>query len=163
GYADQVYGYANHNQPGALWLQYWFFYYYNDKALLGSGNHEGDWELVQVGIGVGERPVAVTYSQHTSGERCDWAGVEKEDRAPGGRGGRGRGPPRARRPPRLLPPPGAPPAGADRPPPQRRQGAGGAPAPKCDPRPRPGGGGRAGSRGEPPPLADPLLPRCRQP
>jgi Vacuolar protein sorting-associated protein 62 len=82
GYADQVYGYANHNQPGALWLQYWFFYYYNDKALLGSGNHEGDWELVQIGIGQGEQPRTATYSQHTSGERCGWDEVEMEDGAP---------------------------------------------------------------------------------
>jgi hypothetical protein len=78
GYADQVYGYANYNQPGALWLQYWFFYYYNDKALLGSGRHEGDWELVQIGLGNSERPVTVTYSQHTSGERCAWDDVEME-------------------------------------------------------------------------------------
>jgi Vacuolar protein sorting-associated protein 62 len=78
GYADQVYGYANRNQPGALWLQYWFFYYYNDKALLGSGRHEGDWELVQLGLGNGERPLTVTYSQHTAGERCTWDEVEKE-------------------------------------------------------------------------------------
>lgn len=82
GYADQVYGYANRNQPSALWLQYWLFYYYNDKALLGSGRHEGDWELVQIKIDAGEQPVTVTYSQHTSGELCDWDDVEKQDGAP---------------------------------------------------------------------------------
>lgn len=82
GYANQVYGYANRNSEGELWLQYWFFYYYNDKALLGSGRHEGDWELVQILIGVGDRPVTVTYSQHTSGERCGWEEVEKKDGVP---------------------------------------------------------------------------------
>jgi hypothetical protein len=79
GYANQVYGFANRNSPGELWLQYWFFYYYNDKGLFGSGLHEGDWELVQFRLGAGEEPEVATYAQHTYGEKADWADVEKED------------------------------------------------------------------------------------
>jgi hypothetical protein len=78
GYADQVYGYANRNQPGELWLQYWLFFYYNDKAMLGSGRHEGDWELVQVRIGSDGEPDAATYSQHTNGESAIWGEIEME-------------------------------------------------------------------------------------
>ncbi len=78
GNANQVYGYANRNSSGELWLQYWFFYYYNDKALLGSGRHEGDWELVQFRINANGEPDAATYSQHTNGESAGWAEVEME-------------------------------------------------------------------------------------
>lgn len=78
GYADQVYGRTKRDGKGRLWLQYWFFYYYNDKAFLGSGLHEGDWEMVQLRIGAGGRPVQVTYAQHSHGERCAWGDVEKE-------------------------------------------------------------------------------------
>jgi hypothetical protein len=83
GHANQVYGYANRNSPAELWLQYWLFYYYNDKAMLGSGRHEGDWELVQLRIGAGGAPDAVTYSQHTNGENAAWGEAETEA-GPGG-------------------------------------------------------------------------------
>lgn len=79
GYADQVYGAARRDGQGRLWLQYWFFYYYNDKAFLGSGLHEGDWEMVQFRIGAGGRPVQATYAQHSHGERCPWGEVEKKE------------------------------------------------------------------------------------
>ncbi|HVW46857.1 MAG TPA: Vps62-related protein [Solirubrobacterales bacterium] len=82
GMADQVYGHAVEDREGALWLQYWFFYYYNDKALLWMGLHEGDWEMVQVRIGAGGGPDAVTYAQHRRGERCGWEDVEKREGAP---------------------------------------------------------------------------------
>ncbi len=79
GCADQVYGHAKRDGEGRLWLQYWFFYYYNDKAFLGSGLHEGDWEMVQLRIGANGRPVQVTYAQHSHGERRRWGDVEKEE------------------------------------------------------------------------------------
>jgi hypothetical protein len=50
------------------WLQYWFWLYYNPKNLFGLGRHEGDWEMIQIGLdGDGRREVA-TYAQHGSGE-----------------------------------------------------------------------------------------------
>lgn len=82
GMANQIYGHAVRDREGALWLQYWFFYYYNDKAMLGNGRHEGDWEMIQLRIGAGDEPDVVTYAQHKRGERCAWADVEKEDSAP---------------------------------------------------------------------------------
>jgi Vacuolar protein sorting-associated protein 62 len=79
GYADQVYGHTVRDAENRLWLQYWFFYYYNDKAFLGSGLHEGDWEMVQFRLGAKGSPVQATYAQHSHGERCAWREVEKED------------------------------------------------------------------------------------
>ena len=37
------------------WLQYWLWCYYNPKHLLGFGKHEGDWEVVQIGL-AGDTP-----------------------------------------------------------------------------------------------------------
>jgi hypothetical protein len=82
GYADQVYGYAATDTKGSLWLQYWFFYYYNDKAFLGFGLHEGDWEMIQLRIGASGRPNAATYAQHSHGERAAWKDVERKGGAP---------------------------------------------------------------------------------
>ncbi len=79
GYADQVYGHAKKDGKGSLWLQYWFFYYYNDKALLGIGLHEGDWEMIQLRLGADGTPDVATYAQHAHGERCKWEEVETED------------------------------------------------------------------------------------
>jgi hypothetical protein len=82
GYADQVYGHAVRHK-GALWLQYWFFYYYNNKAFLFMGLHEGDWEMIQLRIGDGGVPDVATYAQHSHGERCAWDEVETEEGADG--------------------------------------------------------------------------------
>jgi hypothetical protein len=82
-YADHIYGHVAEDSTGATWLQYWFFYYYNDKQFLGLGLHEGDWEMIQLRLGSGGAPDAVTYAQHDGGERCAWASVEKgSDGAP---------------------------------------------------------------------------------
>jgi hypothetical protein len=77
-YGDQIYGHAAIDTKGATWLQYWFFYYYNDKAFLFSGLHEGDWEMVQLRLGADAEPDVVAYAQHTRGERCGWADVERD-------------------------------------------------------------------------------------
>jgi hypothetical protein len=43
-------------QSGQLWLQYWLWYIYNDYHLaFNAGLHEGDWEMVQLGM-KGETP-----------------------------------------------------------------------------------------------------------
>jgi hypothetical protein len=55
------------------------FYYYNDKQFLGLGLHEGDWEMIQLRLGAGGVPDAVTFAQHEQGERCSWNGVEKRN------------------------------------------------------------------------------------
>jgi hypothetical protein len=82
-YADRIYGHVVKDRKGATWLQYWFFYYYNDKQFLGLGLHEGDWEMIQLRLGANGVPDAVTYAQHDRAERCAFSGVEKRpDGAP---------------------------------------------------------------------------------
>jgi hypothetical protein len=60
-----------------VWLQYWLWCYYNPKHLLGFGRHEGDWEVVQIGLGADGSPAVATYSQHEDGEARDWEDVER--------------------------------------------------------------------------------------
>ena len=50
------------------WLQYWLWFADNpqDRGVLRTGRHEGDWELVQVRVD-GSQAV---FSQHSSAERC---------------------------------------------------------------------------------------------
>jgi hypothetical protein len=76
-YGDVCYGrtaYAGH----FTFLQYWFFYVYNDKAFAGVGLHEGDWEMVQIRVGSGNQPDAMTFAQHTYGHRRSWGQVEHD-------------------------------------------------------------------------------------
>jgi hypothetical protein len=62
-----------------LWLQYWLWYIYNDYHLaFNAGLHEGDWELVQLGM-EGEQPKVAVYAQHDQAERRDWSEVRKTD------------------------------------------------------------------------------------
>jgi hypothetical protein len=79
GYANQVYGTVRQDKKDALWLQYWFFYYYNNKAFLYMGLHEGDWEVIQLRLGADGKPDVATYAQHQHGESATWAEVETEE------------------------------------------------------------------------------------
>lgn len=76
-YAGRFYGRVVED-GGRVWLQYWFWLYYNPKNLFGFGKHEGDWEMVQIGLGAGGEPELADYSQHSSGEarRFDSGEVE---------------------------------------------------------------------------------------
>jgi len=76
---NRVYGRAVEATGGRLWLQYWYFYFYNDYQLaLGFGTHEGDWECLQLRIGIeGDVPDIAVYAQHRHGEKRDWEDVEK--------------------------------------------------------------------------------------
>jgi hypothetical protein len=76
-YRNQIYGHAVTDEHGRLWLQYWFFYYYNDKAFMGIGLHEGDWEMAQIRLDRQNKPNVLTYSQHREGGRASWANVER--------------------------------------------------------------------------------------
>jgi hypothetical protein len=64
-------------------LQYWLFYYHNPLLLpptpVGTfwQSHEGDWEVVNIVLDAGGRPLEAAYSQHCSGRRLAWAQVEK--------------------------------------------------------------------------------------
>jgi hypothetical protein len=62
---------------GQLWLQYWFWYFYNDYQLaFNVGLHEGDWEMIQLGL-EDEVPVVAVYAQHDQAERRPWDRVKK--------------------------------------------------------------------------------------
>jgi hypothetical protein len=64
---------------GRIWLQYWLWYYDNPKTFLGTGRHQGDWELVVVELDRDRRPRSVTCSQHTAGESHPWKRVDKHN------------------------------------------------------------------------------------
>ena len=68
--------------PGG-WVQWWLPYPRNDqdRGILRTGRHAGDWEMVQVRLEDG-RPVEAVYSQHSGAERCPWRGVEKRGARP---------------------------------------------------------------------------------
>ncbi len=83
GCADVAYGRARRDKEGRLWLQYWFFYYFDDKGLLGLEQHEGDWEMVQLRLGEGMAPEAATFARHAEAERLSWDEVELADSGEG--------------------------------------------------------------------------------
>jgi hypothetical protein len=82
-YADRLYGHVALEENGTPWLQYWFFYYYNDKSFLGIGLHEGDWEMIQLRLGEDGVPTAATFAQHNTGEAFAWKDLELRQ-SPGG-------------------------------------------------------------------------------
>lgn len=69
-YGNQVYGRIAVDTAGKTWLQYWFFYYYNDFSVLGAGNHEGDWEGIQIGLDAARKPDVVDFNEHDSVSGC---------------------------------------------------------------------------------------------
>jgi hypothetical protein len=61
--------------PDVVFVQYWFYWYYNDW----NNKHESDWEGItlkfeasSVEEALAGEPVAVGFSQHEGGERADW-------------------------------------------------------------------------------------------
>jgi hypothetical protein len=62
---------------GLQWHQYWLWYLYNPKKYFVTGEHEGDWEFVQIGY-AGKTPICMTCSQHHSGGARMWWDVDKE-------------------------------------------------------------------------------------
>ena len=57
-------------------MQYWFFYYWDDRAGLGVQRHEGDWEMVQLRLDRGELPDAATFVRHGDAVALGWDQVE---------------------------------------------------------------------------------------
>jgi hypothetical protein len=66
------------------WRQWWLAFARNDqdRGILRTGRHAGDWEMVQVRLAADGRPVEAVYAQHSGAERCPWAAVEKRDGRP---------------------------------------------------------------------------------
>lgn len=64
---------------GEVWLQYWYFYLYNDAQFGGRVDlHEGDWEMVQFLVRSGE-PATAVFAQHAYAEEKNWSDVSIED------------------------------------------------------------------------------------
>jgi hypothetical protein len=80
-YRNQVYGRAIRS-GGRLWLQYWFFYYFNPQNEAGIGVHEGDWEMIELGVNDNGLPFRASYAQHDGHEVCPWSDVFKNGTSP---------------------------------------------------------------------------------
>ena len=67
-----------------MWLQYWLFYARQDqdRGIVRTGRHAGDWELVQYRLDASGRPLEAVYSQHSGAERCAWGAVERRGGRP---------------------------------------------------------------------------------
>ena len=77
---DVVYGRVVRD-AGRTWLQYWLFSRYNtqDRGIVRTGRHEGDWEFVQIGLDADERPRLITLAQHSWAESCAFRGARPVD------------------------------------------------------------------------------------
>ena len=77
-YANRVYGHVVEDGDD-VWLQYWFWYFYNDYNLIGglfgAGLHEGDWEMIQIHLKA-EKPEHAVFAQHAISEGRDWRQVD---------------------------------------------------------------------------------------
>ena len=85
GYPNIIYGRVAKDSKGATWIQYWFFYYYNHFTLAGpfsGGDHEGDWEMIQIRLNASEQPEQAVYAQHKSAESRAWAKVKTNGTQP---------------------------------------------------------------------------------
>jgi hypothetical protein len=69
---------------GLWWHQFWTWWLYNPKKYAGFGEHEGDWEMVQLGCidEEGDYPVLMTCSQHGGGEKREYWRVELTEGLP---------------------------------------------------------------------------------
>lgn len=67
-----AYGRSLPRPGGGRWLQYWLFYLDNpqDRGVLRTGRHEGDWELVQLRLDPADRPVRATLRAHMWAQGC---------------------------------------------------------------------------------------------
>jgi hypothetical protein len=85
-YANRMYGRWARGGGGSTWLQYWFFYFYNDYNLVGdlfaAGLHEGDWEMIQLRLGASETPDLAVYAQHARTVARPWGEVETRGERP---------------------------------------------------------------------------------
>jgi Vacuolar protein sorting-associated protein 62 len=79
-YRNRMYGRAVEDSSGRWWLQYWFFYVYNDFNLFGdffgAGRHEGDWEMIQLRLAEDESPDYAVYAQHKEAAVRRWDQVD---------------------------------------------------------------------------------------
>jgi len=79
-----VYGRVAPAAGGGAWLQYWLFYagQDQDRGIVRTGRHAGDWEMVQLRIDERARPQQAVYAQHSGAERCSWKTVSRRGTQP---------------------------------------------------------------------------------
>jgi Subtilase family len=77
--APVAYGRASGMADGSVWLQYWLFSYDNPHHIV--GNHQGDWELVQVKVDPSRGPAEDGMLAATCFQHGDQDGREGEDLA----------------------------------------------------------------------------------
>jgi hypothetical protein len=75
-YANRVYGRVI-REGRHTWLQYWLWYYFDQKQLFGFGSHEGDWETVQVGLDGFGSPELIIFSRHHGALARRWKQIER--------------------------------------------------------------------------------------
>jgi hypothetical protein len=79
---NRMYGHGKLDSDGRLWLQYWFWYFYNDYHLAADfGLHEGDWEMIQLRM-YGDQPDLAVYAQHRYAEKRPWSEVPRAPNSP---------------------------------------------------------------------------------
>jgi len=80
---ERVYGHRV-SEAGRVWLQYWLFFRYNgqDRGVVRTGRHEGDWEFAQLRLGPGGEPDRVDLAQHSWAEGCGLARSRRRGQAP---------------------------------------------------------------------------------
>lgn len=85
-YGDRIYGRVVRLRDGervtGAWLQYWFFYYHNDFPRTDIGDHEGDFEMVQVKVDANAKPLFAVYAHHKGASKCGWDDVRKRGSRP---------------------------------------------------------------------------------
>src|SRR5689334_22415111 len=69
-----AYGRVAPRAGGGAWLQYWLFYarQTQDRGIVRTGRHAGDWEMIQIRVDATGRPLEAVYAQHSGAERCGW-------------------------------------------------------------------------------------------
>jgi hypothetical protein len=73
-----------YERRAGAWTQWWLVFGANDqdRGIVRTGRHAGDWEMVQVRVDAAGRPVEAVYAQHSGAERCPWSAVEKRSGRP---------------------------------------------------------------------------------
>jgi hypothetical protein len=69
---EVVYGHRVRDPAGRTWLQYWLFFLTNtqDRGILSTGRHEGDWEMIQLRLNERGNADLATLTQHSWAEGC---------------------------------------------------------------------------------------------
>ena len=91
---DVIYGRVASRRGGGVWLQFWLFYFQSAKGipgvqaadgLLGAGLHQGDWEMVQLGIPADRLelehpdPDIAVLAAHDYAHFIDWQDADRDE------------------------------------------------------------------------------------